>query len=204
MPFLAMEFLEGEPLDDRLKREAKLPVAEVLRIGREIAEGLAAAHDRGLIHRDIKPANVWLEGKQRPGQDPRLRPGPGGGRRRPADAAGGDHRHAGVHGPRAGARRERRRPLRPVQPGLRALPHVHRRAAVQGAPTPSARWSPWRADHPRPPGEIDADVPPALSDLVMRLLAKDRDERPASAQEVVEQIQRIEAEASTVLPASVW
>ena len=61
-PFLAMEFLEGEPLDDRLKREGKLPLAEVLRIGREMAEGLAAAHERGLIHRDIKPANVWLEG----------------------------------------------------------------------------------------------------------------------------------------------
>src|SRR4051812_16155442 len=61
-PFLAMEFLEGEPLDARLQREGKLPVAEVLRIGREIALGLAAAHKRELIHRDIKPANVWLEG----------------------------------------------------------------------------------------------------------------------------------------------
>ena len=59
-----MEFLEGEPLDDRLKREGKLPLADVLRIGREMAEGLAAAHERGLIHRDIKPANVWLEGKK--------------------------------------------------------------------------------------------------------------------------------------------
>src|SRR5918911_656854 len=64
VPFLAMELLEGEPLDGRLRREGRLPVPEVLRIGREIAEGLEAAHQRGLIHRDIKPANVWLEGKR--------------------------------------------------------------------------------------------------------------------------------------------
>jgi serine/threonine protein kinase len=60
-PFLAMQFLRGEPLDARLQRQPVLPVSEVLRIGREIAEGLQAAHERGLIHRDIKPANVWLE-----------------------------------------------------------------------------------------------------------------------------------------------
>ncbi len=60
-PFLAMEFLEGEPLDVRIAREGKLPAAEIVRIGRQIAQGLAAAHDKGLIHRDIKPANIWLE-----------------------------------------------------------------------------------------------------------------------------------------------
>ena len=63
-----MPFLKGEPLDKRLEREKKLPMAEVCRIGREIAEGLDAAHTHGLIHRDIKPANVWLEdqGRQPP------------------------------------------------------------------------------------------------------------------------------------------
>ena len=61
VPFLAMQLLQGETLDARLKRDGRLPVREVLRIGREVAEGLAAAHERGLIHRDIKPANLWLE-----------------------------------------------------------------------------------------------------------------------------------------------
>ncbi len=61
IPFIAMEFLHGEPLDKYLERRGTLPLSEVLRIGREMAEGLHAAHARGLIHRDIKPANVWLE-----------------------------------------------------------------------------------------------------------------------------------------------
>jgi hypothetical protein len=61
LPYLAMKLLEGESLDDRLRREGPLPIHEVLRIGREVALGLAAAHDHGLVHRDIKPANIFLE-----------------------------------------------------------------------------------------------------------------------------------------------
>lgn len=59
-PFLAMELLHGETLEDRLAAGV-LPLAEVLRIGTQIALGLEAAHKHGLIHRDIKPANIWLE-----------------------------------------------------------------------------------------------------------------------------------------------
>jgi urea transport system substrate-binding protein len=61
VPFLAIKYLHGESLEQRLQRERRLPIHEVLRIGREIALGLSAAHERGLIHRDIKPANLWLE-----------------------------------------------------------------------------------------------------------------------------------------------
>jgi serine/threonine protein kinase len=57
--FLAMELLEGESLEARLWQGA-LPLAEVLRIGREAAEALAAAHDKELIHRDVKPDNIFL------------------------------------------------------------------------------------------------------------------------------------------------
>src|SRR5262249_21869996 len=61
VPFLAMLLLKGESLQDRLDREGRPPPAEVIRIAREIAAGLMAAHERGLMHRDVKPANVWLE-----------------------------------------------------------------------------------------------------------------------------------------------
>jgi serine/threonine protein kinase len=64
VPFLAMQMLRGESLQQRLNRAGKsLPIDEVLRIGREIAEGLAAAHECGIIHRDIKPGNIWLEAR---------------------------------------------------------------------------------------------------------------------------------------------
>src|SRR5262249_46375847 len=61
VPYFAMPLLAGEPLDRRLRRATPLPIDEVLRIGRQAAEGLAAAHAAGLIHRDIKPVNLWLE-----------------------------------------------------------------------------------------------------------------------------------------------
>jgi serine/threonine protein kinase len=61
VPYIAMEFLKGMPLDKYLKEKGDIPLPTVLRIGREIALGLQAAHKLGMIHRDIKPANVWLE-----------------------------------------------------------------------------------------------------------------------------------------------
>src|SRR5262249_12211429 len=53
--------VEGPSLQALLERDGPLPADEIIRIGAEIAEGLAAAHARGLIHRDIKPANILLE-----------------------------------------------------------------------------------------------------------------------------------------------
>lgn len=61
LPFLVMEYIAGETLQQRLDRTGPLDVREVLRIGKQIASGLAAAHDMKLIHRDIKPGNILLE-----------------------------------------------------------------------------------------------------------------------------------------------
>ena len=60
-PFMAMEMLRGETLEDRNKRKEPLGFEEIIRYATDIARGLAAAHARGIVHRDIKPANIWIE-----------------------------------------------------------------------------------------------------------------------------------------------
>lgn len=60
-PYLVMAYIRGGSLQTRLQKDGPLPLIEVLRIGSQIAAGLAAAHDQGLVHRDIKPENILLE-----------------------------------------------------------------------------------------------------------------------------------------------
>ncbi|MEO8271208.1 MAG: serine/threonine-protein kinase, partial [Aureliella sp.] len=60
-PFLVMECIVGQSLQQKLDKVGPLRLTEILRISRQIADGLAAAHKQGLVHRDIKPANILLE-----------------------------------------------------------------------------------------------------------------------------------------------
>lgn len=61
LPYLVMAYIRGGSLQDRLLREGALEPIEILRIGIQVAAGLAAAHEQGLVHRDIKPENILLE-----------------------------------------------------------------------------------------------------------------------------------------------
>ena len=61
--FITMPFVQGEDLSTLLRRELKLPVKRALRLARQIAAGMVAAHEAGVVHRDLKPANIMISGK---------------------------------------------------------------------------------------------------------------------------------------------
>src|SRR5207302_6331476 len=61
LPYLVMEYVDGEPLSERLKHQGMLTPHAAAEVVRQVALGLAAAHARGLVHRDMKPSNIMLE-----------------------------------------------------------------------------------------------------------------------------------------------
>ncbi|WP_439628284.1 serine/threonine-protein kinase [Gemmata sp.] len=187
-PFLVMPLLEGESLADRLARaNGPLPPGEVARLGREAALGLAAAHKAGLVHRDIKPANLWLEA-------------PHGrllvldfGLARSVDGVDGMTLEGSVLGTPGYLAPEQANGL-PVdgRADLFSLGVTLYQAATgtrpfQG-PTLTAVLRAVAEHHPQPPHEVNLSVPAVLSDLIMRLLAKNPVDRPATATAVAEEL----------------
>ena len=59
--YITMPYIDGHDLATRLKTKGTLPVADTLKIVREVVAGLAAAHEAGIVHRDLKPANIMLD-----------------------------------------------------------------------------------------------------------------------------------------------
>ncbi|MHC4401199.1 MAG: protein kinase domain-containing protein [Planctomycetota bacterium] len=63
--FLSMEYIDGEDLATLIRRIGRLPADKGVDVARQLCDGLAAAHDRGILHRDLKPANVMLDARGR-------------------------------------------------------------------------------------------------------------------------------------------
>jgi serine/threonine protein kinase len=204
VPFLAMQFLEGESLDERLRREGKLPAEEIIRIAREAAEGLGAAHDKGLIHRDIKPANIWLE--TLPG-GPALGRGRFGGRVKILDfglarAVADQNQHLTQTGMVVGTpdymapEQARTGQLLDGRCDLFSLGSVMYRMSTGRKPFQGddvmGTLLALAMEDPPPPRYYNPEIPPQLSDMIRWLMAKNPGDRPRSAQDVVDSLAVIE------------
>ena len=192
VPFIAMEFLRGESLQTCLKREKKLDQRDVLRIGREIAQGLAAAHDRGLIHRDIKPDNVWIEA-----ESGRAKILDFGLVRAAGDDAGLTRTGVVVGTPKYMAPEQAQGQSVDHRCDLFSLGSVLYHLATGKAPFAggniTATLMAVASEDPQAADEISPEIDPELARLIMRLLSKDPEQRPQSAAEVASAIKHIEA-----------
>jgi hypothetical protein len=192
VPYLVMQFIDGPTLQKKLDGTGQLSLQQILRIGLQIAEGLAAAHRQGLVHRDVKPANILLEN--------------GVEKVKITDfglARAGDDASLTQSGVVAGT------PMYMSPEQADGLPVDFRSdlfslgsvlyAMCAGRPpfrAPSALAVLKRVceETPRPIREINPELPPWLGELVARLHAKAPADRYASAREVADLLARQLAE----------
>jgi serine/threonine protein kinase/predicted ATPase len=196
--YIAMELLEGGSLDSFLGREPGIPLTETLRIGREIAQALVAAHARGLIHRDIKPENVWIEapsgrvklldfGLARPQKVNVKLTSTGIIIGTPAYMSPEQARAENIDG---------RSDLFSL--GCLLYELIAGRPPFFGE-TVMAILLALAGETPLPPSHYNIESPAALDDLILKLLAKQPADRPQSADQVIKQLEAIEG----TLPRSI-
>jgi len=183
-PYIVMEFIQGPSLQEKIDQTGALEPTEILRIGLQSASALAAAHAQGLVHRDIKPANILLEngvervkitdfGLARAVDDVSMtQPGLVTGTPQymsPEQAQG----HVIDH----------RSDLFSLGSVLYAM--CTGRPPFQ-ADTSLAMLRRVAEDHPPPVRGINPEIPDWLEEIVVKLMAKDPDQRFGSAREVAE------------------
>ncbi len=201
LPYLVMQLINGESLEQRLKRIGKMTPLEVARLGMQAAAGLAAAHAGGLIHRDIKPANILMEtpadrvkltdfGLARAAEDVKLT--------RTGFVAGS---------PLYMAPEQARGDEVDARSDLFSLGSVLYEAAAGTHPfdakTPLTVLRRVTDETPPPLSDVNPDVPEWLSEIVDRLLAKNAADRYQSAGEVAEVFAAELAHAHALSPLDV-
>src|SRR5829696_7307512 len=186
--YIAMEYVPGGTLKERILRDGPLEVEEAAGLGAQVAEALGAAHERGMVHRDIKPQNVLL-------------------------TARGGAKVADFGIARAGSSATISRRGSVMGTAGYMSPE---QALGQPATTKSDLYSlgvvlyetltgelPYTADNPiavsmkhvneplRPPVEIDPGIPEGMNALVTKLMAKDPEDRYEDADELADDLRRV-------------
>ncbi|CAN5275159.1 hypothetical protein BH11PLA2_BH11PLA2_31280 [soil metagenome] len=196
VPYLVMEFVSGETLQQHIDRTGPLDLLEIQRFAKQIALGLQAAHDNGLIHRDIKPGNILIES----GPEPKAKLTDFGLARAADDAS---LTHSGMICGTPMYMAPEQAEGKPVSPrsdlfSLGSVMYV----MCSGRP-------PFRAEStlavlrrvtentPRPIQEIVEGVPDWLCSIIEKLHEKCPEDRYASAGKVVEALDRTDIQSST-------
>jgi eukaryotic-like serine/threonine-protein kinase len=197
--YLVMELLEGLDLDSLVRRDGPLPAARVVHILRQVCESLEEAHDAGLVHRDIKPANIHLG---RVGREPDFVKVLDFGLVKSVEGTGGDDPLATIAGMTLGT------------PAYMA-PEMVQSEAIDGradlyslgcvayflltgelvfqGDTAIQTMFMHMQQEPVPPSERTQNpIPPALERLILTCLAKQPDDRPASAADVAAELDQVE------------
>lgn len=205
VPYIAMQLLQGLPLDELLAKNGTPSIPHILQIAQETAAGLAAAHRIGVVHRDVKPANLWLEAPH--GRVKVL----DFGLAKPVETDVELTKSGIVVGTPAFMSREQACGQKvDGRADLYSLGAVLYRLCTGRPPFEGATFMALLlalgTENPTPVQQLNPGVPDPLADLIHQLLAKSPNQRPQTADEVVERVRRIAEEltyAHTLVPMAI-
>lgn len=199
--WFTMPFIAGESLRHRLEAKGPLPLRDALQMLRDVVEALAYAHARGVVHRDIKPANILSDGQHGVVTDfgvakalfAALPTGIAG--HTTSGMAIGTPAYMAPEQLAADPAADHRVDLYAV--GLLAY-ELLIGVSPFTAPSPTATMTAQLTRTPDPLHTLRPEIPPALSALISRCLAKNPSDRPADAQEILGELDRISGAMAAV------